>query len=458
MLNRSLITLLAFLLGTFLQAEEPPPPAKPTVGKVLNDLREDPELKNALVGFCLLDDKAEVVATHNAQLSLIPASALKTITTATGLEILGPDYTFPTELRATAPINEDGTLDGNLIIKGGGDPTLAMYHLKDWVDILEKQGLKTITGRIIGDATAFPETIAGDFWDWSDVGNGYGASAAGLNLNHNRYTAHFKAGQIPATPARFLRATPEIPNVTFTNRVMTSTPKSGDQVSVFGGPFTTVIHFHGTIPQGSNDFPIDGAIPDPALFAAHHLDRLLGNKDITTGSKPTASYHGTTPAEHLLYTHHSEPLSKIVPHIHDASDNHEAECLYRLLGAKTNKDPAIAIRDHWKTRKLELPSLRLVDGSGLGRANTISAHDLAHLQHVIRQGPQGDLYRNSLISSMNEQLHYKPGAMSGIHTFTGFVKSKSGPEYSFALLFNHAHDRHSSSTWTNKLLAAIAAQ
>ncbi len=454
----SLLSLAALTLGPLLHAQTPPAtPALPTVGKVLSDLQEDPELRNTLVGFSLLDDKGNVVASHNAELSLIPASTLKTITTATALEILGPDFTFPTELRATAPIDDDGTLPGNIIIKGGGDPTLAMRHLRAWVKELKKQGLKKITGRVIGDATFFPETIAGDFWDWSDVGSGYGASAAGLNLNHNRYTAHFQAGPKVVEPARFLNTTPELPNVTFTNRVTTSSPKSGDQVSVFGGPFATVIHFHGTIPLGSTDFPIDGAIPDPALFTAHHLDRLLRSAGITTDVKPTASYHRTTPAAHLLHTHLSEPLSKIIPHIHDVSDNHEAECLYRLLGVKANRPATDAILAHWKSRKLELPSLRLVDGSGLGRANTISAHDLARLQLVIRQGPHGDFYRQSLVAGMDGQLRYKSGAMSGIHTFTGFVKSQSGPEYSFALLFNHAHDRHSSTTWSNKLLRAVTA-
>jgi len=464
MLKNAVITLLLALsatLGYLLYAQSPTPagttvPSRSPLGKVLTDLREDPALANTLVGFCLLDQSGKVVATHNAQLALIPASSLKTLTTATAFEILGPDFTFPTELRATAPLSENGILDGDLILKGGGDPTLALPDLKGFVKILQEQGLKSITGRVIGDATFFPETIAGDFWDWSDVGNGYGAPCAGLNLNHNRYIAHFSAGQKEGDPAKFLKATPELPAVTFTNRLLTGPADSGDGVSLYGGPFATNIHAHGTIPLGSSDFPIDGAVPDPALFTAHHLDRLLRAADIVIGDKPTAAYHQPATAAHLLHTHHSAPLSKIISHLHAVSDNHEAEALYRLLGVRTKQEPATAIRAHWKQRGLDLSSLRLVDGSGLGRANTISAHDLARLQFLVRNGPHGQLYHDSLLVRMDGALHYKPGAMSGIQTFAGFIQSKSGPEYAFALLYNHAPNRQTTSPWTTKLLQAIA--
>lgn len=457
------ITLLSVVfLGYVLLAQDPTQPAPiappPSLGKVLSAMIEDPALRNTAVGFCLLDDQGKVVATKNARLALIPASSLKTLITATALEILGPEFQFTTELRSNAQLNDDGLLDGDLIIKGGGDPTLSLDELEHLAMELQLLGLKSITGNVIGDASLFPETIGGDYWDWSDVGNGYGSPCAGLNLNHNRYTAHLQAGQKEGDPAKFIIAKPALPEVTFTNRVTTGPANSGDRVRLYAGPFATEIRLHGTIPFGSNDFPIDGAAPNPALFTAHHLDRLLRAAEeakVTIGSPPTATYHQAADAEHPLITHSSPPLRGILPHLHAVSDNHEAECLYRYLGIHTKQNPATAIRAHWKKRGLELPSLRLVDGSGLGRANTISAHDLARLQHFAKAGPHGKLFHDSLIVAMEGSLHYKPGAMSGIRSYTGFIKGRSGKEYSFALLYNHALNSAAITKWTNQLLQSV---
>jgi D-alanyl-D-alanine carboxypeptidase/D-alanyl-D-alanine-endopeptidase (penicillin-binding protein 4) len=90
-----------------------------------------PQLAGAAIGFCLINAKGETVLAEDAHTAFIPASSLKTLTTATALEILGPDFRFTTELKSTSPI-KGGVIQGDLVISGGGDPMLSIDDLKAW--------------------------------------------------------------------------------------------------------------------------------------------------------------------------------------------------------------------------------------------------------------------------------------------------------------------------------------
>jgi D-alanyl-D-alanine carboxypeptidase/D-alanyl-D-alanine-endopeptidase (penicillin-binding protein 4) len=112
-----------------------------------------------------------VLFEDNARSSFIPASTLKTLTTATTLEVLGPEFRFHTRVKATAPI-EQGVINGDLIISGGGDPKLSLKDLRKWASSLKELGVKRLTGRIIGDGSLFKGSLFDDFWNWGDIGNG----------------------------------------------------------------------------------------------------------------------------------------------------------------------------------------------------------------------------------------------------------------------------------------------
>lgn len=424
----------------------PAPPPHPIV-TLLQEARSSPELAGAAIGFSLLNDKGEVVIDENATTALIPASAFKTLTTATALEILGPDFHFTTELKATAPI-QSGILKGDLLVFGGGDPMLKIDDLKVWVGELKKRGLTRITGGIRTDASIFTGSLYGDFWNWGDIGNGYGSGVSGLNLNHNRYVVVFRAGPEVGSPAELLGINLEIPDANWKNEVTTGPEDSGDGVVIHGGENTSAIHLRGTIPLGAAKFQAQGAVPDPARFIAHHFRALLIAAGIQVGSTP-----GTAPATHSLLKHESPPLLAIIKSIHATSDNQETECVFRMLGVKGEKPPAEVIREHWKTRGLEFIGLRMEDGSGLARADFIRPLDLARLQYLAGTGPQGPAYKASLLTK--DGLTWKGGAMSGIRTFTGYAKTKSGHEFCYALMLNHYTDGKAVSVLSQKVMDAM---
>ena len=447
LLLASALTALLIVRREVKSPPEAPPASQNPITTLLQDARSNPALAGTAIGFALLNPKGEVTLDEKATTAFIPASSLKTLTTATALEILGPEFHFTTELKSTAPI-QNGTIQGDLLIVGGGDPMLKLDDLKAWAAEFKKRGLTRITGGIRTDATIFTGSLYGDFWNWGDIGNGYGSGVAGLNLNHNRYILVLRAGPAVGSPAELLGINLEIPDADCKNEVTTGPADSGDGVVIHGGENTLVIHLRGTVPLGAAKFQVKGAVPDPARFAAHHFRAALMAAGIQVGGTV-----GLAPATQSLLKHESPPLLTIIKSIHATSDNHETECVFRMLGVKAGKPPADVIREHWKARGLEFSGLRMEDGCGLARADFIRPLDLARLQFYAGTGPQGAAYKASLLSQ--DGLTWKGGAMSGIRTFTGYAKTKSGEEYCYALMINHFTDGKAVSELSQQVMDAI---
>ena len=162
----------------------------------------DSSLTHASVSLCVADAKTgEIILDYNSGISLTPASVMKIITSAAALEILGPGYAFKTTVSYTGSLNKrSGTLKGNIIILGGGDPALGSGYFSDhykgfldsWVTEIKKLGIKKIKGRVITDDSYYDFLPVPSKWLWEDEGNYYGAGAYGLSVFDNTYEIHFK--------------------------------------------------------------------------------------------------------------------------------------------------------------------------------------------------------------------------------------------------------------------------
>ncbi len=409
----------------------PPPPEPPRFESLL----ASPGFAPAAVGACLLDGSGEIIyASPLARTALAPASTLKTVTTATALEVLGPGFVFDTRIVAAAPPGPDGLLDGDLFLVGSGDPTLAPGDLATLAEAMRDSGLAHVTGNIVADATVFPEAAASDHWNWGDVGNAYGAGAFGINLGHNRFTARFEPGEDVGAPARFLGSAPPLPGIAWINLVTTGEPGSGDGVVIHGGPYTSAMTLRGTVPHGVAEFEVGGAIPDPpALAAAILRSRLLDAGVVVDGEAVVRG--ANAPADGVTLTSHQSPtVAAILPHLHQVSDNLEAQCLYLTIGNAKGSDPADAVIGHWETRGLAFDGIRLLDGSGLARANTIRPIDLARVVFAARHGSQGATFFESLVE--HGDVRSKGGAMSGVRAQVGFLTLPDGREITFSLIAN----------------------
>ncbi|MEM7013768.1 MAG: D-alanyl-D-alanine carboxypeptidase/D-alanyl-D-alanine-endopeptidase, partial [Verrucomicrobiota bacterium] len=221
---------ILFLLAHSIAASE----SFDAVVTEIEKIQTEPGFTTATIGFCAIpldaEDHSAAAGGHNMDAALIPASTMKVVTTATALEILGADYRFQTELQFTGSIAADGALQGNVIVKGGGDPTLGSSQIVNtfnrWQAALVEAGIKKIDGQIVGDESIFGTKPIPDSWQWNDMGNYYGAGACGLTFHQNQFFCRFQTGVVGA-PAKLIGTDPRLPSIQFVNEMKTGSAGSG---------------------------------------------------------------------------------------------------------------------------------------------------------------------------------------------------------------------------------------
>ena len=426
----------------------------------------DPALKTASIGFSLIplteseqteesDEGQEqgtlTVLHHNPDLALTPASVQKAITTATALQILGPDYRFTTKLYRSG---ED------LIIKGGGDPVLASTSVNvefpAWHKALIEEGLTEIAGSLIADPSFFEDRTTPNQWLWGDIGNYYGSGPSGLNFHRNSYQITFRPGSVGSS-ARLLSTYPRPPRVTFENHMKTGSSSSGDQGYAYVGPRRELITLRGTVPSGGN-FIIKGSLPNPPLSCVSAFQDFLEKKDFKV-NRIKVQRDTKTKEENLLLTTESPSLAKLIIPPNQKSVNHNAECLFKALSPQgTTLAAQKKLTNHWKNQGVNLNGFLAHDGSGLSPQNTLTARQTAEILKLVSNSEHGAIFRASLPVSGRSgtlrsfgrgtaaegRLTAKTGSMERVRAWAGYLRTKSGDRYAFTLLINHYHASDSS--------------
>jgi serine-type D-Ala-D-Ala carboxypeptidase/endopeptidase (penicillin-binding protein 4) len=388
------------------------------------------ELGGALVGFCVLDEKGELVyGSPLAETALCPASVMKTLTAGAALGFLGEDFRFETRLMAGSEISVEGVVAGDLVLKGGGDPTLREEDLVAMAEEAVKKGLKQVMGTLRVDEVFFPNDSVSDHWVWGDIGNAYGAGAFGLNVGHNVLTLVFDGGEKVGDTANWLRTEPDMyEGIKWEMEVTTGPAGSGDRVMVYSVPKLPWIRARGTVPMGAKGFRVRAALPDPPRYARAFLKKELEKRGVVFSNDIVSNL-----AESLLVRHESAELPVIVDHMQKVSDNLEAQCLFLMMGVKAEIEPELVLKEYWEEMGVSFKGLRVIDGSGLARATMIRPVDLARVNFLARNSAYGERYLKSLPG--NDSLRAKRGAMSGVRTEVGFVK-RGEKEFTFALMGN----------------------
>ncbi|MEK7953886.1 D-alanyl-D-alanine carboxypeptidase/D-alanyl-D-alanine endopeptidase [Luteolibacter soli] len=439
-----------------IEPEKSVPAKEGEVDGVFREWSSDPALAGALLGFCLLDENGALVfASPLASTALCPASALKTVTTATAFELLGPEFCFTTSLDSYSPI-KNGVLAGDLYLGGDGDPTFSTADLEALVDELVRGGLKQVSGKIIVSTGSYFDGPVSEHWNWGDIGNAYGVGAFALNLDHNRLNLRFRPGAREGDRATLLDTGVATKDTKWINEVKTASPGSGDQVVVYSEPYGRTIRLQGTVPQGPEEFAVGGALPDPPARVEELLRARLEAAKVKILEQTQPLNQGRSVREELA-SHRSAPLPEIVDHLHKVSDNLEAQCLFHAIGRKQSTDPSWVIRRHWGDRGVEFKGLRMIDGNGLARADMIRPLDLAKVNHLVRRGPQGERFRQSLTAYLDGKVRAKLGAMSGVKTDVGFITMADGREFTFCLMANGLNPQLDYWPLRNKLLQQVAA-
>ena len=262
--------------------------AQPALQQFINN----PALKHASVGVCVKDlTTGQTIVSYNEDKSLTTASIMKLFTTATALELLGPNYRYETTLAL------DATNSSRLLILGSGDPTLGTSMFKDnpysflmdWSHKLQAKlaGVNNLKLYIVDNL--FGYNGVSDEWTWVDMGNYYAAGSYGVSVFDNTYRLFFNTTNTNSSP-KILRTEPEIKGLTFTNYLKLNTT-GRDNGYIYGAPFSYERILRGNIPAGRTAFSIKGDIPDPGLMLGQVLATELHKKNIRVATIETAQLH-----------------------------------------------------------------------------------------------------------------------------------------------------------------------
>ncbi len=418
-------TLTLFLTLIFICGFSQNTTPKTTTSRSLNsiehaiqNLQKDKQIQNASFSFYVYDmDNNMEIANTNAQHTMPSASTMKIITTASALQILGSYAKFETGLYYDGYIDTNCTLHGNIYIRGGGDPTLFSKYfnkkgtdpMQDWVVAIENLGIHHIEGRIIGDASYFPDEYVPANWSWGDMGNYYGAGVSGLTIYDNSLRLYFDAGSENNDSTVLECYEPYTPDLFIDNRVKAGNTKK-DLAYIYGGPYDTYRKVEGRIPKGAQHFEVKGSLHDPSYVAAFELETKLWQHDISI-SAPASTVRKIKLFEHHIidrktqhnfYKHSSPSVAKIVYWTNLISNNLFAETLLRQIGVKKYQQGSVfsstlAIKKYWTSKGLDMTGFYQNDGSGLTRANAISAK---HLVDVLVYMKTKSKYSKSFVSSL----------------------------------------------------------
>jgi len=265
------------------------------INSAVKEMAARPGIQNASWGISVKDAATgRVILERDAQKNLLPASILKIFVTAAAFDLLGADYRIRTGVYYDGAIS-NGSLNGNIYLKGAGDPSLGSQFIKDarsaddtfklWADAIKAKGINAINGAVVGDESLF-ESVQPGSWAWEDIGNYYAAPASALTINDNLYKLYFKPGENPGDKAEALRTEPLLPELTFKNHVLTGPGGSGDNTYVYAFPGLHEAVLRGTVPRGPAEFAVKGALPDPALFAARSFSAFLARAGIIADREP----------------------------------------------------------------------------------------------------------------------------------------------------------------------------
>ena len=402
----------------------------------------------------------EVFSLHSGR-KFMPASTLKVITSFIALDILGNDYKYNTNIGYTGNLETDGTLKGDVVIVGSGDPTFGSSRqeigsslpqvLSEIHDAIQKTGIKCIDGNVIVYTGIFDEEASLPAWSWSDVGNYYGGGVFGLNMNENEYNLSFVRNKPIGSLTEIAGHEPQIPGMTIENKVTVARPGTGDNAYIYGGHGFYHKMVKGTVPQGKGLFTIRGSMPDPPAYFAQTLYMYLKDQGIDAQNY---LIHHVKPDKIIIPITqiYSPPLSEIVLINNTFSVNLYSEALLKTLSDDGSRKSGIQkIKAKMKDEGLAPLSLRMVDGSGLGSGNSITpalfTRFLHHyhkkwgfkntIAHLPQAGKEGTVRYFLQQSAARNRIWVKSGFIEGVVSYVGFIENKSGQIYTFSILVNH---------------------
>lgn len=380
----------------------------------------------------------KVIVDENSSLALTPASVTKAVTSATALNILGPDFQFETTVQLVGRKN-GSTWEGNLVIIASGDPSIESPDLKirmgftdSIIANIRRKGISRITGSVIiredmPDAGPIPQ------WEVEDIAWPYGAGLFGFNYGGN-----------------FVRVLPNsgstVPESSLNIKLLPSQDGKLDMQRGVGDNNLTI--WASQKNRQNPKWSVNATVPNPAAVYALLLTKRLKSAGISIGDNPA----NTSSDALTIYTHKSPKLSVLCKDLMKRSDNLFAEGMLRALAPGESRSKCLKIeRDYWTSQGLQAKYNIINDGSGLTRGNRISPIFLGSMLENMADGQYASTYVSffpvagvdgtlkSFLekSTLKGRLALKTGSVSAVQTYAGYKLDAEGhPTHVVVIMVN----------------------
>lgn len=435
----------------------------------IDGLVEAPEWNGASVGISVIAlETGEIVYQHDADKYFTPASTQKLFTTAAALSMLGPNYVMRTALYLDGKIKLNGEFEGNIIVRGGGDPSWSRSfgrapetQLDTWADVLDSLGIQSIKGTIIGDDDVFDDEEYAPGWSWDDFVYAYAAQVSGLGINDNAVHLNVLplSGLLDVPSVRVVPPTDYVRVIAALRTVDSSGVTSVEPRRDFR---SNTIDLGGTI---STKTPFDTlrshvSVENPTMFFLSQFKDALIRKGIRFRG---ASVDVDDWNDQLDYDRYklvaevtSPPLSQLISVINHQSHNLGAEMVLKTLGRDVNGEGSFekgaeVIRQWTQQAGIASNDLTIVDGSGLSRLNLCTPRHLASLLGAMHRGPffapfaaslaapgeVGTLRRRLVGTRAEKVVRAKTGSMNNVSTLAGYVTTRDGEPFAVAIMLGN---------------------
>jgi D-alanyl-D-alanine carboxypeptidase/D-alanyl-D-alanine-endopeptidase (penicillin-binding protein 4) len=458
-----------------------PSPARSATGKyaalraAIDSLVGVPDFSNAHWGILIVDpESGDTLYARNAGKLFMPASNMKILTSSTALTQLGPDFRYRTTFAARGTVT-NGTLDGDLVVIGRGDPSVsdhmmhdAMIPIRTIADSIAARGIKRITGRVVAAGDAFPGEVFGYGWTYDDFEDSYSAPVDELLFNEGFSVLHMRGGDQPGAPVQVqtspARSYPRVRVTATTGGAAAAAPRRGrraaDTTSLRARKDSASwdIVLEGQIgPRDTSTIEVTDHAPSQAYLAA--VAEALHDRGVTIdGGTAESKPHEGTSAPHMdtLAVLSSPPLRDILKALMKPSQNQIAEMLFRTVALEQvgtgRTDSAQAVVQAQIAKWGVTPNEAVVrDGSGLSRYDYVSPRALVRILDAMRRSPNFGVFydalpiagvdgtiRNRMKGTPAEgNVHAKTGSVALARSLSGYVTTADHHMLIFSFLANN---------------------
>jgi len=463
-----LTAVLTFTLATTAAAQ--------SLRTRLDRLLDAPPFDRASWGVVLTDSAGRVLYTRNADRLFVPASNTKLVVTAAAIGLLPADFRIETSVYAGGPI-ADGTLHGDLILYGRGDPTFSercygtdtlalgacertWSRIEALADSVYARGIRHVAGAVVGDGSFFDTQFLHPDWDTYDVNWWYGSPVSALGINDNAVDITWSPAAVVDAPAT-LSLAPDVGLLRLENRTRTTDSGGATTIDFFRHPGSLDLWAEGTVARDSRGRTEHFALPDPNLYAAAALRAALARRGVSvagpTGATADSTAYQAARAGPPLVRLASRNRDDLIFPILNTSQNWFAEMLVKTLGrrfgAAGSWEEGLAVERRFliDSAGIDSTAFSLSDGSGLSANNLVSPNAFARLLRYMwshpqrggfvralpRSGQLGSLRTRFVGTPLEGRVLAKTGSIRHVNSLSGYIERERGGPLVFSVIANN---------------------